>query len=178
MITWALIILNGLIFILQTWFFDTDLFDLYFSLNLLFFEENFLWQPLSSMFLHGNFTHLVLNMIVLFSFGRILESYMGSVKFALLYFVGGLITSLLSAFYLLFAFEFWGQKIFLVGASGAICVLMGFYAFLDKTSTKGIVVAILLMSFLPLFMGINVAWYGHIFGFMSGYILAFLRRKR
>lgn len=55
---------------------------------------------------------------------------------------------------------------------------MGFYAFLDKTSTKGLVVAILLMSFLPLFMGINVAWYGHIFGFMSGYILAFLRRKR
>ncbi|MDL0108429.1 hypothetical protein NYG93_04940 [Campylobacter felis] len=43
MITWALIILNGLIFILQTWFFDTDLVDLYFSLNLLFFEENFLW---------------------------------------------------------------------------------------------------------------------------------------
>lgn len=65
-----------------------------------------------------------------------------------------------------------------MGASGAICVLMGFYAFLDKTSTKGLVVAILLMSFLPLFMGINVAWYGHIFGFISGYTLAFLRRKR
>nr|WP_215728793.1 rhomboid family intramembrane serine protease [Campylobacter vulpis] len=173
-----MIIINILVFVLQTWLFDTNFFDLYFSLNLLFFEENFFWQLLSSMFLHGNFTHLALNMIVLFGFGRILESHMGSVSFALLYFVGGLITSLLSAFYLLFAFEFLGQKIFLVGASGAICVLMGFYAFLDKNSTKGLVVAILLMSFLPLFMGINVAWYGHIFGFMSGYILAFLRRKR
>lgn len=178
MVTWTLIILNIFIFILQTWLFDTNFFDLYFSLNLLFFEENFFWQPLSSMFLHGNFTHLALNMIVLFGFGRILENYMGSVSFALLYFVGGIITSLLSAFYLLFAFEFLNQKIFLVGASGAICVLMGFYAFLDKNSTKGLVVAILLMSFLPLLMGINVAWYGHIFGFMSGYILAFLRRKR
>lgn len=104
MITWALIILNGLIFTLQTWFFDTDLFDLYFSLNLLFIEENFLWQPLSSMFLHGNFTHLVLNMIVLFSFGRILESYMGSVKFALLYFVGGAYNLTFECF--LFAFCF------------------------------------------------------------------------
>ncbi|EAJ2281621.1 rhomboid family intramembrane serine protease [Campylobacter upsaliensis] len=178
MVTWTLIIINILVFVLQTWLFDTNFFDLYFSLNLLFFEENFFWQLLSSMFLHGNFTHLALNMMVLFGFGRILESYMGSVSFALLYFVGGLITSLLSAFYLLFAFEFLGQKIFLVGASGAICVLMGFYAFLDKNSTKGLVIAILLMSFLPLFMGINVAWYGHIFGFMSGYILAFLRRKR
>ena len=176
-ITWTLIIINTLIFILQHWFFNTEIFGLYFSLNLLFFKENFFWQLLSSMFLHGNFTHLALNMIVLFQFGRILENYIGSVKFAFLYFVGGLVTSLLSAFYLLFAFEFLGQNIFLVGASGAICVLMGFYAFLDRNSTKGLIVAILLMSFLPLFMGVNVAWYGHIFGFISGYVLAFLRSR-
>ncbi|EOZ3946357.1 rhomboid family intramembrane serine protease [Campylobacter coli] len=35
----------------------------------------------------------------------------------------------------------------------------------------------LLMSFAPLLMGVNVAWYGHIFGFICGYFLGKLRRK-
>ncbi|HHW1541367.1 TPA: rhomboid family intramembrane serine protease, partial [Campylobacter coli] len=34
-----------------------------------------------------------------------------------------------------------------------------------------------LMSFAPLLMGVNVAWYGHIFGFICGYFLGKLRRK-
>ncbi|HDW9237756.1 TPA: rhomboid family intramembrane serine protease, partial [Campylobacter coli] len=118
-----------------------------------------------------------LNMIVLFQFGRILESYLGALRFFLLYLIGGLMCSLLSAFYVYFSFYYFGEMINLVGASGAICVLMGYYAFLDKSSTKGLIVAILLMSFAPLLMGVNVAWYGHIFGFICGYFLGKLRRK-
>ncbi|EGS7843306.1 rhomboid family intramembrane serine protease [Campylobacter coli] len=142
------------------------------GLNILFFKGAY-WQILSSMFMHGNLTHLILNMIVLFQFGRILESYLGF----LLYIIGGLMCSLLSAFYVYFSFYYFGGMINLVGASGAICVLMGYYAFLDKSSTKGLIVAILLMSFAPLLMGVNVAWYGHIFGFICGYFLGKLRRK-
>ncbi|MDO4673923.1 rhomboid family intramembrane serine protease [Campylobacter sp.] len=177
MLTALLIVANVLIFILQEFVFGRKFVAL-FSLNLLFFKEGFFWQPLSSMFLHGNFAHLALNMVVLFQFGRILEALLGRVRFALLYLVGGVLCSLLCALYLLFAFEIGWQKISLVGASGAICVLMGFYAFWEKSSTKGLLVALLLMSFVPLFMGVNVAWYGHIFGFFCGYFWAFLRRKR
>lgn len=142
------------------------------GLNILFFKGAY-WQILSSMFMHGNLTHLILNMIVLFQFGRILESYLGALRFFLLY----MMCSLLSAFYVYFSFYYFGGMINLVGASGAICVLMGYYAFLDKSSTKGLIVAILLMSFAPLLMGVNVAWYGHIFGFICGYFLGKLRRK-
>ncbi|MCH3852913.1 rhomboid family intramembrane serine protease, partial [Campylobacter jejuni] len=106
-----------------------------------------------------------------------LESYLGALRFFLLYIIGGLMCSLLSAFYVYFSFYYFGGMINLVGASGAICVLMGYYAFLDKSSTKGLIVAILLMSFAPLLMGVNVAWYGHIFGFICGYFLGKLRRK-
>ncbi|MCR8712610.1 rhomboid family intramembrane serine protease, partial [Campylobacter sp. W0066.1] len=38
-------------------------------------------------------------------------------------------------------------------------------------ATKGLIVAILLMSFVPIFMGVNIAWYAHIFGFICGYAL-------
>lgn len=171
MIVILLILLNILLYFIIPYGYHNLL-----GLNILFFKGAY-WQILSSMFMHGNLTHLILNMIVLFQFGRILESYLGTFRFFLLYIIGGLMCSVLSAFYVYFSFYYLGEMINLVGASGAICVLMGYYAFLDKSSTKGLIIAILLMSFAPLLMGVNVAWYGHIFGFICGYFLGKLRRK-
>ncbi|MBZ7936366.1 rhomboid family intramembrane serine protease [Campylobacter sp. B0100352/1] len=138
-----------------------------FGLNILFFKGDY-WQILSSMFLHGGLTHLILNMIVLFQFGSVLEKYLGKIYFLLVYFIGGMFCSLLSVAYI----YFFDSNVNLIGASGAICVLMGYFAFLDRKSTLGIIIAILLMSFTPLIMGINIAWYGHIFGFICGFALA------
>ncbi|AJC86273.1 rhomboid family intramembrane serine protease [Campylobacter sp. RM16704] len=170
MITSFFIALNIIIFIYVNYFyFDSLSLDIILGLNL-FFLQGYYWQILSSIFMHGNWTHLILNMIVLFQFGSILEKYLKSFKFALLYLAGGILCSLLSVFYIYLSFD--GGFVNVVGASGAICVLMGFYAYLDKSATKGLIIAILLMSFVPIFMGINVAWYAHIFGFICGYILA------
>lgn len=144
------------------------------SLNILFFE-GFYWQPISSMFLHANATHLILNMLMLFQFGFILEKSLGALKFALLYMLGGLLCSLLSAFWLYFEALAFNEFSSVVGASGAICVLIGFYAYFDKRATLGLFVAVLLMSFVPLLMGVNVAWYAHIFGLLCGYLAAKLR---
>lgn len=144
------------------------------SLNILFFT-GFYWQLLISMFLHANMTHLILNMLVLFQFGFILEKFLGSFRFMILYLLGGLLCSLLSVFWLYFEARFLNEFSSVVGASGAICVLIGFYAYLDKRATAGLVVAILLMSFVPLLMGVNVAWYAHIFGFLCGFLAAKLK---
>lgn len=141
------------------------------SLNLFFFKGLW-WQLLSSMFLHANLTHLILNMIVLFQFGQILEKFLGFFRFMFLYLLGGLICSLLSAFWLYFEAFVFEDFSSVVGASGAICVLMGFYAFLDKRARWGLLIALLLMSFVPIFMGVNIAWYAHIFGFLCGFLMA------
>ncbi|MGH2328026.1 rhomboid family intramembrane serine protease [Campylobacter taeniopygiae] len=138
-----------------------------FGLNISFFKGDY-WQILSSMFLHSGLTHLILNMIMLFQFGSILERYLGKIYFLLVYFIGGILCSLLSVVYI----YFFDSNVNLIGASGAICVLMGYFAFLDRKSTLGIIVAILLMSFIPLTIGVNIAWYGHIFGFICGFVLA------
>lgn len=97
---------------------------------------------------------------------------MGSWRFGALYLIGGLVCSFLSAVYVYYDTIRTHTFINVVGASGAICVLMGYYAFVDKSSTRGLIVAILLMSFVPIFMGVNIAWYAHIFGFICGYVLA------
>lgn len=49
-----------------------------------------IWQPLSYMFMHGNFEHIFFNMFALWMFGAPVESYWGSKRFLILYLVAGL----------------------------------------------------------------------------------------
>jgi membrane associated rhomboid family serine protease len=48
------------------------------------------WQPITYMFFHGSFPHILFNMFALYSFGTILEQYMGSKRFLNFYFICGL----------------------------------------------------------------------------------------
>lgn len=139
------------------------------GLNMFFIDGLYVWQPATSMFMHANLAHLLMNMAVLYQFGSLLERYYGSEKFAVIYCIGGALTSLLSFIYIYVMFKTNGTFINLVGASGAISLLLGVLAFLDANSRKGLIIAILLMSFAPVAMGVNVAWYAHIIGFALGY---------
>lgn len=48
------------------------------------------WQFVTSMFMHGNLTHLFFNMFGLFSFGTILEVVWGKKRFVMFYFAAGI----------------------------------------------------------------------------------------
>ena len=48
------------------------------------------WQPLTYMFMHGNFWHIFVNMWALLMFGSALERAIGSKKFLIFFFVTGL----------------------------------------------------------------------------------------
>lgn len=143
--------------------------DAYSGLNI-YFIKGFFWQPLSTMFTHGNPMHLLMNMVVLFQFGSTLEYARGRLFFLQLYFIGGIITSLLSFVYIYIAYENFGEIVNLVGASGAICVIIGWIAQKDSFNRKGLIIAILLISFLPLLIGLRVAWYAHLIGFGVGWL--------
>jgi membrane associated rhomboid family serine protease len=81
-----------------------------------------IWQPVTYMFLHGGLMHLLINMLVLWMFGRDLERIWGARKFLNYYFVCGAgagIINVAAGFLPLF----WGRHpsdIPTVGASGAI----------------------------------------------------------
>lgn len=87
-----LLIINVLFFIGDS-FFQTiigedpvKLFGLYFIKSEYFRP----WQYITSMFMHGGFTHLFFNMFALFMFGRILEQVWGAKRFLIYYFACGL----------------------------------------------------------------------------------------
>jgi len=84
-----LIIIN-IIFFIGTYIIGTEVAYNFLALH---FPENpdfKIWQPVTHMFMHGNFMHLFFNMFALFSFGVVLEQMWGSKKFLFFYFSCGL----------------------------------------------------------------------------------------
>lgn len=76
------------------------------------------WRLVSSMFIHGNVFHLVINMAALVSAGLIVERIYGHRLFSLIYFGSGIVGSSLSLY-------FASQSNVAVGASGAIFGVTG-----------------------------------------------------
>ena len=84
-------------------------------------RRGFLWQPVTYMFLHADFWHILINLLVLWFFGREVEYFIGAKHFTRLYFFGGLAGA---ALWLAFNFNNNEQ---VLGASAA--VLAGVIAF-------------------------------------------------
>ena len=63
-----------------------------------FWEHQYVWQPLTSMFLHISPFHFLVNMMVLFGIGTPMELTLGSRRFAWLYIISGLCGALFMIF--------------------------------------------------------------------------------
>jgi rhomboid protease GluP len=86
------------------------------------------WRLLSSMFMHAGLVHLGFNMLTLFQFGPICESFYGRRGMLIVYFFSGILGGMASLFF--------GAAVTVsVGASGAIFGLQG--AILCAVATKG-----------------------------------------
>ncbi|HTF17146.1 MAG TPA: rhomboid family intramembrane serine protease [Chryseolinea sp.] len=131
------------------------------------------WRIFTSMFLHFGIWHLVVNMYALHSMGTGLEAGIGSVRFALVYFVCGVVANLFSLVINVYANS--------AGASGALFGLYGYSlgAFLisnisDASARRRVmisfVVFVLINGFITLTVSVDV--WGHIGGFVAGILLA------
>jgi len=164
-----LIIITILMYIVQI---NIEKGGLYLGLNMYFTVYDFWWQPLSSMFSHGGIAHLGMNMFVLYQFGNLIERGRGAKELVTLYLVTGILTSILSFAYIYYLDNY----VNLVGASGAICALLGYVAFYDKAQRSGIITWVLLISVAPLLIGLPIAWYAHFIGLAIGFIFGVIRR--
>jgi len=166
-VTNIIIVITIIVYAIQT---NIQYGNIYLGLNIYFFEYNFYYQLLSTIFAHGGIAHILMNMFVLYQFGNMIENAIGKVKFLSLYFIGGILTSIGSLAYMYFTSN-WAN---IVGASGAISVLLGWFALKDIEQRKGIFVWIILISFAPLLLGLPVAWYSHLIGFALGWLMGYL----
>lgn len=79
------------------------------------------YRVITSMFLHGNLSHIFNNMLILYLLGNMVEERLGRWKFLLSYFVCGIVAGLIS----LGAKYFSGIDANSIGASGAVYGIFG-----------------------------------------------------
>lgn len=137
------------------------------------------WTVITSMFLHADMWHIFTNMLALYFLGSYLLMLIGTFKFLLIYFCGGILGSI---FFLVLPHPIsW-----VVGASGAIFALGGALAVLRPKLKVivfplpvpvplwgAIVFGFLIISFFP-----NVAWQAHLGGLVVGGVAGYFLRKK
>ncbi|MBI2418644.1 MAG: rhomboid family intramembrane serine protease [Ignavibacteriales bacterium] len=192
LVTVSLIVINIIVLILQLFLTREDLLELAFVPKSFFNNPLYYWyMPLTSIFMHGGFGHILGNMIYLYLFGDNVEDRIGPVKYLGLYMFVGLISGLA------FAFVNADSSIPLLGASGAISGIMGcslvlypkskisfhrmifFIPFVIRVSVWVYVgLWFVAQQFLGMALGLQgIAYLVHLVGIGSGAIIMFTMRQ-
>jgi membrane associated rhomboid family serine protease len=137
------------------------------------------WTIITSMFTHASLWHILVNMLALYFYGSFLSRLIGTKKFLIIYFGGGILGNL---FFLLLAPQF----VVGIGASGAIFALGGALAVLTPNLRVfifpipvamplwiAVIGGFLILSFIP-----GIAWQAHLGGMIFGLIAGYFFRKR
>jgi rhomboid protease GluP len=180
-VTYGIILINVLVFILMTAFGADFLYPS--SESLIVWGANFgirtydgeQWRLVTSTFLHVGIFHIAMNMYVLYSIGLILEGVFGSYMFFVVYMLCGIGGSLGSLF--------WDSFVVSAGASGAIFGLFGwFFAllstnFFDKAYKEFYFKRIAFLLILNLGFGFATGWVdnaAHIGGLFTGFSIGYI----
>jgi rhomboid protease GluP len=119
---------------------------------------------------HANFTHILFNMLALYSLGTAVENYYGRFKYSVI-----LILSLFSASFI--SNYFAATNVPAVGASGMIFGLFGAILVtgrkmgVDYRQILGVIAVNLLITFIP---GSNIDWRAHLGGLFGGALITLL----
>lgn len=128
-------------------------------------EQKEYYRFLTSIYLHGDISHIALNMFALVTAGCLVESYLGSLKTVFIYFISGFGGSVLSLL-----FHNPEENVYSIGASGAIFGLLVAASFIQsKKEGKSLVRAVLFVIVYAIgtwTQGIDLL--GHIGGAVAG----------
>lgn len=201
----ALVMVNFLIFLIMVFsaiisegelntngkFFIKTFNDLGFKANYLNnFEKP--WTIITSIFIHANFIHVLMNMFLLVLLGLPFEERIGTKNFGIIYFSTGILANLINGLIALEFGESFSQNpaIIGIGASGALFGIMGGFVVLyprDKVIMP--LGPILILQPIPVFLAViifggvetayvfyqpndNIGHLVHVCGFVAGVILA------
>ena len=163
-ITYALIIINVLVFILSV--FNDSILPMFAVNRELIVNFGQYYRLITGMFLHGSILHLLFNMYALYIIGMQLESFLGKAKYLIVYLLSGIGASMLSIFF---------SNSFSVGASGAIFGLMGallyfgyhYRVYLDSV-VKSQIIPLIVLNLILGFTLSGIDNWAHIGGLVSG----------
>ena len=166
-----LIILLCILVSVISWVWRPDIFINHFSYSLTNLFMGKVWVVITALFLHGDFSHLIGNMLFLFVFGNTLENDVGTENTLIVFFLGGVVSFLLSSF-------FYGPTISFIGASAAIFTLTAIVMLVKPLQFSFLffmpqgLLALIYFSYnvIAIYFGTqgNVAYISHVIGFVFG----------
>lgn len=192
-ITWIIIILNAIVFLLEITSPNPEAFIGSYALipSIIDFQEISTLAPfITSQFLHAGIIHILGNMWFLKVFGDSVEERFDSLTFLTVYLFSGVVGGLIQYFVLP------DSTIPILGASGAVAGVLGSYLVLfpkEKIETLVPVFGFFTIAEIPasfmlvywfliqLFSGVGsfavaqvggVAWWAHVGGFAAGWLIA------
>lgn len=124
-----------------------------FTLSYQRLHQGFIWQPVTHIFLHGTWMHLIFNMLALGSIGPWVERLVGRLHFLAIFLLGGIAGGLA---------EITFSHGSVLGASGGICALvLALVAYQPKARLW-----LLLFFVIPIRMRASTLGWGMILGFL------------
>ncbi len=148
-----------------------------------------LFRLLTTLFLHGNVLHWVINISIFLLLAFAIEQVIGGQKFLTVFLLSGIVGNVFASYFLQ------SQDNVLVGASGAVSGLIGMWLvlfprkkinfilpiglYMQKTSMP-LAVVIILWLLVQIILQVqtnpsyDIAWISHIMGFATGFLLAWL----
>lgn len=180
----TLVLCNIIVFIITMFWSGSD-YVLEFSPIYLETGEN-LYTILTSMFAHASIFHLLGNMLFLILLGPALEQRIGKLKFAVVYFLSGIVATLT------FSAVMWGEPIYLLGASGAISGIIGTFLVTYPRDKITMILGFILIPDAPVWavsavwflfnvvivvVSSQTAWEAHLGGFLAGAVIGLLFYK-
>ncbi len=137
-----------------------------FAVNRMAIKNGEYYRLITGIFLHADIVHLVFNCYALYIIGMQLESFLGKVKYLLVYLLSGLAGSMLSIFF---------SNSYSVGASGAIFGMLGsllyfgfhYRVYLDSV-VKSQIIPLIFINLVIGFTYTRIDNWAHIGGLIGG----------
>jgi membrane associated rhomboid family serine protease len=155
-LTVVLLIVNAIVFLVQSLTasnlpYGQEIQNIYFALSLEGLRHYYIWQLLTFQFMHAGWLHILFNSLVIFFFGRAVETVLGGARFLSLYFVSGIIGGVVQV---LFTLATHSADAPVVGASAGASGLIAAFAAIYWTERFT-----LLFYFIPVTMrGKTLLW--------------------
>ena len=169
-ITYALIMINVLLYFipLLTGSYDKLIND--FCIYAPAIKSGELYRLFTGIFLHGNLLHLAFNCYALYILGMQLESFMGKVKYLIIYLFAGLTGALFSMIFSNYSAS--------IGASGAIFGIMGAIVYFGYhyrvylgNVIKSQIIPVIVLNLAIGFLSSGIDNFAHIGGLIGGFLI-------
>ena len=165
---WIIVIINAIMFVLTLGGnLFTDTLGNYYGYT---FGQLQLWRLFTCMFVHGSFIHILCNTFSFIQIAPFIEVKYGKQNFLFIYLISGIGASIVSAFCNMIL----QRPTISIGASGAICGLLGFIFGKMRGNTKSKIKSAICLAAPLIIVGIsggNVDNFAHIGGIITGYLI-------